>query len=288
MVMRYKLIGIDLDGTLLNDAGRVGAENLRAIAAAQKAGAVVVPCTGRAWRESHLVLADTPGLDLGVFVSGAAISEMATGRSLDLAVIEPNLAHDVVQFLYDSPEAVLVFRDSHLAGHDYLVTGRGVLTANTHWWFKVSGAGVHHQQTVGPDDLHHTLRVGLVASEARMREVTAQLKESFADRLFMHYFGAVQLPDNAEPFFVLEIFAAGVDKWRGLSWLARQQGVKPDEIAVIGDQINDLGMMRHAGCAIAMGNAIEQVKREARYVTRSNEESGVAYAIGQLLVGKWG
>src|SRR5688500_5562496 len=103
--MRYKLLGIDLDGTLLDRKGKVSADNVSALAAACEAGVLVAPCTGRAWREAKSTIAHVPGLDVGVFVGGAAVSEIATGRSLDLAVIEPHLALELVRFLAPSPEA---------------------------------------------------------------------------------------------------------------------------------------------------------------------------------------
>ena len=70
---------------------------------------------------------------------------------------------ELTNFLFDMPEAVLVFRDANLVGHDYLVTGKGSLTANTEWWFQATGANVHFQRDLTLDDLHHTLRVGIVA-----------------------------------------------------------------------------------------------------------------------------
>ena len=59
--------------------------------------------------------------------------------------------------------AVLVFRDRGRAGHDYLVTGQGELSRNTQWWFEVTGATVHFDRQLSEANLHHALRVGIVA-----------------------------------------------------------------------------------------------------------------------------
>lgn len=286
--MRYRLLGVDLDGTLFDDDARVSDETRAAIADAQSAGLAVVPCTGRAWRESVAMLRNVPGLGAGVFVTGAAISDVQTGRSLDLSAIDPNLAAEVVTFLYDMPEAVLVFREAEFAGHDYLVTGRGELSDNTRWWFDQCGAVIHDQPDPTADDLHHTLRIGLVASRPRLDEVTAALRQQFGDRLFMHYFQSVGRPENDGAMFVLEIFAAGVDKWRGLGWIAQQQGIESSQIVTIGDEINDMAMLEHAGCAIAMGNAVDCAKQVADHITTDNRHHGVAHAIAQLISGQWG
>ena len=286
--MKFQMIGIDLDGTLLDNRGQVSCENLNSIARVQAAGALVVPCTGRAWRESKIPLAAMPDLSVGVFVTGAAITDIPSGRSLDLSVIEPNLVAEVVDHLYGMPEAVLVFREAELADHDYLVTGEGELTANTLWWFRNCDAKVHHQPHPTADDLHHTLRIGIVASESRMQQVIGELEGRFGNRLFMHYFQTIGRPQVEGAMFVLEVFAAGVDKWRGIQWIARQRGIDPSRIAVIGDEINDVTMIRNAGCGIAMQNAINAVKGVADHVTHSHTADGVAHAINQLLSGAWG
>ncbi|MBI1336192.1 MAG: HAD hydrolase family protein [Phycisphaera sp.] len=285
--MRYRMIGIDLDGTLLDSTGVPPEANLRAIRDAREAGVRVVPCTGRSWCESRMVTAQLDGIERGVFVTGAAVCHLDDGRSVDLAVIEPNLAHRIVEHLSDGPEAVLVFRERYRCGHDYLVTGRGELTPNTRWWFEQTGANVHFQREVTPVDLHHTLRVGLVAPGSRAVRLTEKLRGELGGGVIVHSFAAVQMPNPEESVYILEAFAAGVDKWRGLTWLAREHGIAPGEIAVIGDEINDVSMLSSAGCGIAMGNATKPALDAARYVTLSQNEAGVAHAIGKLLTGEW-
>jgi Cof subfamily protein (haloacid dehalogenase superfamily) len=285
--MQYRLIGIDLDGTLLNREGRVSERNRAALIAARDAGVRVVPCTGRSWAESRKVIEQLHDIPHGVFVGGAAVSELTTGRSLDIAVIEPHLILELVQHMYDLPEAVLVFRDANLCGHDYLVTGRGSLSANTVWWFEFTQARLEFKRQITLEDAHHAMRVGIVATVKRMREVTASVMRTFGDRVRVLSFEAVQMPDPAESVHVLEIFAAGVDKWRGLQWMADQHGLTAENIAVIGDEINDVAMLQPAGCGIAMGNAIDALKAVAKYHTLDNENDGVAHAIEQLISGRW-
>lgn len=285
--MRYRLIAIDLDGTLLDRKGHISRQNLSAIARAQCQGALIVPCTGRLWLESRQALALMLNVQTGVFVTGAAVCDIDTGASLDIAVIEPHLAHELVRYLHDLPEAVLVCRESALCGHDYMVTGSGTLTPNTQWWFEASGATVHFQDRVTADDLHHTLRIALVAEGSRVPVLCQAIRQAFRDRVLVHTFQAVQTPDPSQGVHVLEIFAAGVDKWRGLDWIAQQRGITPEQIAAIGDEINDVAMLRSAGCGIAMANATDAAKQAADQVTLACDQDGVAHAIDQLLSGRW-
>lgn len=285
--MKYRMVGLDLDGTLLNKQGDLSVQNIDALARAMDAGLLIVPCTGRAWRESRMILEQLPPIEVGVFVGGAAVSRIHDGRTVDLAAIEPTLAMRLVDHLADFPEAVLVYQDLVAAGCDYLIAGRGELTGNTRWWFEATEAVVRECRQPTLDDLRHTMRVGLVAPGVRIKPVEQRLARTFADEVLVHSFEAVQSPDPLENVHVLEVFAAGVDKWRGLQWVAQQHGIAQHEIAVIGDEINDLAMIRAAGCGIAMGNAIDLIKQQARHVTLTCDQHGVAHAIDQLIRGKW-
>ncbi len=288
--MRYQMLALDLDGTLLDSHGQISRANVEAIQRAIDGGIRVVPCTGRAWCESRTILADLPQAPLiatGVFVTGAAISELATGKTLDISVLDPHLTLELVEHLWDLPEAVLVFRDANQVGHDYLITGAGKLTSNTQWWFEMTGANVHAQKRVTIEDLHHTMRVGVVAAGTRMGETKNAVQETFGSRVVVQHFEAIQESDPDQTVHVMEVFAAGVDKWRGLTWLAQQHGIESGQIAAIGDQINDVMMLREAGCGIAMANAVEATLAVADHLTRSCDEDGVAHAIDQLLAERW-
>jgi len=288
--MTYRMIGIDLDGTLLNSEGRVSPGNAAAVRRAITAGVTVVPCTGRGWCESASIrhaFADESNLAVGVFVTGAAISNFVTGAAVNVATFEPGLALEIVEYLWHAPEAVLVFRDTTQADHDYLVTGAGKLTRNTRWWFEQSGATVVHKSKVTLSDLSHALRIGVVADSLRMQALCEQADQTFGHRVSLHHFEAVPSPGCASGVHVLEIFAEGVDKWRGLTWLAARDGVPVDQIAAIGDQINDTSMLKGAGCGVAMANAVEPVLAIADHVTLGCDADGVAYAIDQLLSGAW-
>ena len=283
----YKMIAIDLDGTLLGDDETVSAENLAALRRAAAGGVMVVPCTGRAWLESKRVLDQLPAPGPGVFVNGAVVADLPSGDSLDLAIIEPHLAAAIVEHLYDMPEAVLVLQDAQQVGHDYLITGRGELAPKTQAWFDACGSAVRYTERPSLEQLHHTLRVAMLADERRMRKVADDVLAAFPGRLSTHYFGALQRPDDPQSRSLFEMFAAGVDKWRGLMWLGGQHGIHPRQIAAIGDEINDLSMIQNAGCGVAMDNAIDDAKSIADRTTLSNTQHGVAHAIDMLIEGQW-
>ena len=290
--MRYRMLALDLDGTLLDPHNRVSPASVAAVADAVEAGLLVVPCTGRGWRESvvplaPLIDAEEHNLELGVFNTGACVADLHTGRTHNLALFAPELAHELVELLRSEPEAVLVFRDANAVGHDYLVTGDGTLSDNTRWWFRFTGARVAERRDVQPEDLGHTLRVGMVAPASRAAELGALVARTCGSRVLLHHFTAIERPSPAEDVHVLEIFPAGVDKWRGLAWIAEDRGIAHEQIIAIGDQVNDLSMLQHAGLSIAMGNAVPEARSIAQQGTLSNTNDGVAHAIRRVLDGVW-
>jgi len=285
--MRYRLIAIDLDGTLLCPDGKVSKKNRDALHAAHEAGAIILPCTGRGWRESRRVLTSVPDTEVGVFNTGAIVCDMKDGETQDRAAFDPDTAREMIDLLSEGDEAVLIFTDPSATGYEYIVTGKGELTRNTRWWFEHNGLRWAMQPELEPSILNHVVRAGAIALVDRAVEVVDRLKQVLAGRIEAHGFPALQDPGATHPTHIIECFASGVTKWRGIEWVCGQHGISPEEVAVLGDQINDVPMFERAGCAVAMGNAIPAVKDSAHYHTLNNDEHGVAHAIEKMLDGQW-
>lgn len=283
--MKYRLLALDLDGTLFDPDGRISHANRRAIQKAEQAGMIVALCTGRGLNESQPALEQLGQTGPMVLANGAMVSDPTTGQTLHRAELEPHLALEIVAFLDRGPHAVLILMDPQPTGLDYLVTSPQSMTANTHWWFGRIGARIKTVDHPTVEDMHHALRVGIVGPSGQMPELADSVRQRFGDRVFVQHFSAVK--QDEEDVHILEVFAEGVNKWAGVRWLGENHGIGADQIAAIGDEINDLHLIQHAGCGIAMANAVEPIRRAADYQTLSNDENGVAHAIGKLLGGVW-
>ena len=106
-----------------------------------------------------------------------------------------------------------------------------------------------------------------------LREKRTELERIFAGKLYV----------TQSSFDLLEFLHPEVSKVNALKAIAQDLGITPAEIVAIGDNHNDIGMIGYAGLGVAMGNAHEEVKAAADYVTLSNTEEGVAVVIEKLL-----
>ena len=120
---KYRLIAIDLDGTLLSPAGHVTPRVKRAVRKVLDAGLLVCFATGRNWTESRTVLEAIEHYDSAVFVGGAMVVDTKKQVVLHRTVMQPELARELCAHLEAEGHAVLAGQDPLAAGFDYVVTG---------------------------------------------------------------------------------------------------------------------------------------------------------------------
>lgn len=276
--VKYKMIAIDLDGTLLSPDGTVTPRAKAAVQSCFAGGMLVCFATGRNWTESRLVLEAVEHYATAVFAGGAMVIDTGQRVTLHKAKVDPQLARDVCRVLEDAGHAVLALQDTEPAGVDYLVSADAPLNPETEHWMKVTRATVRRQSRLGEYAHEHTVRIGIVDHPERVARVKAELQEKFAERVFIQ-----NLFVPTANVDVLEVFDPSVNKWEGILHVARRHGIEPEQIIAIGDDWNDLSMIENAGLGVAMGNARDQIKAVAGRVIGTNREEGLAVFLEELV-----
>ena len=110
-----------------------------------------------------------------------------------------------------------------------------------------------------PDQFRRVAEV--IDPDYELPALVLELERRFADRVFFHRIFVPQAQVE-----VLEIFDPAVNKWEGILHVARHHGVEPEQIIAIGDDVNDLPMLRQAGLGVAMGNARDEIKSAANSI----------------------
>lgn len=268
--MDYRLLALDLDGTLIGPDLVIHEEVQRAIAAAQQRQITVTLATGRMFGAT-VPFAERLRIDAPVICyQGALIRHPVSGAIYAHHPMPGDLASEALALLRAADVFVIAYVDERLC----ISARRPELDTYMSW--HPEGAEV----VVAPDLENLALatpptKLLFVAEPAVVEREVARLAERFAGRL-----SAVR----SHAIFG-ELTALGISKGAALATLAAQLGVPREQVAAIGDQENDLSMITWAGLGLAMGNAIPEVREAADAVLPSVEQAGVAWAIRRYLLG---
>ena len=279
----YDLLAIDLDGTLLDTQHRLPDRNRAALHAAHEAGLRVVVCTGRCYTETRPIL-DRIGLDLdaAITVGGALLTEVATGKTLQSTQIALDLALTAARWFTARDYSVIWLRDAREAGFDGYLIQAGLRHPAIDRWLAITPCRMREIAAL-PTDGMPPLRVNVVDDINALDRVSAAFRRQFDGRMA---FNVIRVP--AYGFTVLEAFAAGVDKWFGITQLCARWGVDPARTVAIGDDVNDLPMIQNAALGVAVANARPEVRRAARRQVAANDACGVADLIDEILLARGG
>lgn len=278
----HRLIVCDLDGTLINREHKLNSADIDALAQARAAGCIVSICTGRSIREALDIIKPLNLVGPGVFITGAAICDLATGATLHRQSIDPTTVRNLIDFFGDLGHAVLLLVDtSDKPGPRYIMTSHGPIHAASEEWFIRNKMPTQIMDDPDAHILSNVLRLGIVVDLPQSADITAQLTSQFGSHI---NFLALRAP--AFECHVIEVFAQDVDKWTGLQRLCKLLNIDSRLAVPIGDDVNDLPMLRNATLSFAMGNAAPEIQRAAKHVTRPQSQAGVAAAVHHVLSGK--
>ena len=272
--MRYKMVCIDMDGTLLTKRKKVSEESRETIKKVHDKGVEIVVTTGRIYNNAEYY-SNFLGVKSPVIAANGAIVK----SKIDSKIIYENpISIDECMKLID-----LLYEMKFLF-HFY--TTDGIFCNNS---FTEISTKLYMTKQVGYESLkinYHVIRskekwikffkenknkITKCIVFSAFPEKIIKCKENLKKIEGIVYFGAGKRS--------IEINNRGVSKGNAVKALAEKYGIKREEIICIGDNENDLSMIEYAGLGVAMGNAIDSVKEIADYVTSSNDDNGVAKAL---------
>ena len=268
--MKYKILVLDLDGTLTNNKKEITARNRETLIRAQQAGVLLVLASGRP-TYGIAPLADELQMDkFGGYIlsyNGGEIIDWKSKKMLYANV----LPDDVVPRLYECARqngvAILTYDEEHIVTEhpdDIYVQKEAFL----------------NKMAVRPatdflKEIHLPVpKCLIVADPQKLIPIEAELSVQLQGQISVY---------RSEPYF-LELVPQGIDKAQSLAVLLGKLHITRNEMVAIGDGYNDLSMIKFAGMGIAMGNAQEPVKKSADYITLTNEEDGVAVAVEKFFL----
>ena len=268
--MAYKVLALDIDGTLTNSEKKITERTKRAVDAAAERGVKIVIASGRPVQgigefARELRLKENDGYILSF--NGGRLISCKTGE----------IIHDMKLPLEYLPEIYALLKEYGVNLMSY--EGDDLITETPDDEFlaieaRINGLGIKKVDNL-VEHIDFPINKCLMLGEGNyLAEVEKKVHAALCDRMDVY---------RSEPYF-LEILPKGVDKAKALEKLLNMLGSSREELMACGDGFNDLTMIRYAGLGVAMANARDEVKESADYVTCSNDEDGVAAAIEHLIL----
>lgn len=268
--MSYEMIALDIDGTLTNSKKEITPATLNALIDLQKRGKKVILASGR----------PTPGLrsfaeqlqfDIyGGYLlayNGAKIINYKTKETIVNQTLPQDMLPLLHQFALENHIGIISYEG------DGVIAGNGI---DKYIELEARINGIPYKEVDNFSD-YITFPVNkclMTGEDDYMAEMEKKLTKLYGDRLSIY---------RSEAFF-LEIMPQHVDKANSLSKLLAHQGITREHLVACGDGYNDMSMIRYAGLGVAMSNAREEVKKEADYITLSNDEDGVLAVIDKFFL----
>ena len=247
--MKYKLLVLDLDGTLTNSKKEITPNTLQTLTEAQEKGIKIVLASGRptygvAPLAEKLQLEKYEGYILSY--NGGEIIGWKTKKN-QFAI----LTYDGEYVLTETPDDEYLIKEA-----------------------KLNGMKIKKVDNFLAAVKHPIAKCLIVGDPDRLAILEKEMYEHLKDRMGVF---------RSEAYF-LELVPKGIDKAQSLAVLLKEINMTKDEMIAIGDGFNDLSMIQFAGLGVAMANAQDIVKESADYITLSNEEDGVAHVVRKFIL----
>ena len=266
-----RLIGIDVDGTLLDTRGQIPQTNIEAIQAAVRAGIHVALVTGRSYPFARPIAEPLPPA-ITLIVSNGAVERGMDGSRFARRLLDRDVARTVLDATRPFRHAAaLVFdrdadRQVMFETMDWEHPGRKAYWARNQ---SLIAQSVPLEDALVEDPIQVMFNGGVEA----MRVLVSALREDARDF-------AVSLTEyEHRDFSLIDVTAPGATKGTALAWRAEQLGVAREEVMAVGDNFNDLEMLEFAGVPVIMGNSVPGLRDRGWVMTGDNESAGLAEAI---------
>lgn len=272
--MKYSLLCVDMDGTLLNSKKEITERTKDALKKAKEAGVKVAISTGRLFTSAYYY-ADLVGIEAPIIsANGAFIRE----KDRDEVIYKSLLGKENCVKILEVLKKYQLVPNYHTS--NIIFTER--TNPQINMYMKINDNY--------PDDKKINIQlvdnwddVFIKYSDELLKCITinSDIEKVMQAKVEIGRYGELETVSSSNDNF--EVMCKGVSKGRGVEILANYYNIPREDIICVGDNENDLSMIEYAGLGVAMGNAEDDIKKAAQYVTSSNDEDGVAEVIEKFI-----
>lgn len=273
--MNVKLIAVDMDGTLLRSDKTVSRRSAEALRSAIERGVILIPATGRVAYTVPKPVLGIRGVRYVVTSNGAMVKDLQEQKVLYRNLMTMQQAKELLELL----DSYGLFAEAYCDGVSYSERGmldlavKAGLPENVHRYIMESQRFV--ENLLG----HVSLQV-LPPEKVNIPYVPEEMRAEIREKIL----SLPGLAVTSSGMENIEINAASCNKGDALKFLCTKLSVSPSQVMAIGDGDNDVSMLRYAGFAVAMENAVPSVKAAVNFVTGTNDRDGVAFAVEKFVL----
>lgn len=282
MSAKIKLVALDMDGTLFNDKLEITEENQRAIRAAIESGTHVIISTGRPYVALPIEKLTDLGIRYVITSNGGGVYRIPEKECVYSSCMPPEVIVPIIRHLQTKD----IQYDAFISGNRYRESDRQHLVERMTQFPEATRQMVKTNATF-VDDLAAFIEERSLDVEKMTINFYPLPDGTYKDRddVWSYLSANPQITALCGGYMNVEYTMAGTTKAMGLRFLADMLDVPMECTMACGDTQNDADIMQAAAIGVAMGNASDDIKAIADFVTKSNNDSGVAYAIDKFVFG---
>jgi Cof subfamily protein (haloacid dehalogenase superfamily) len=273
-----RLIGIDVDGTLLDARGQIPQANVDAIHDAVSAGIHIALVTGRSYPFARPIADPLPS-SIALIVSNGAVERGMDGSRLAQRLLDRDIARAVLESTKPFRHAAALVFDRDADRQVVFETMDWEHPGRKGYWARNQSLIA---QSVPLEDalVEDPIQVMFNGRVEAMRLLVEALRADAGEF-------AVSLTEyEHRDFSLIDVTAPSATKGRALAWRAAQLGLSREEVMAVGDNYNDLEMLEFAGLPVVMANSVAGLTERGWAITGDNENAGLAAAIRQFALGE--
>lgn len=290
----YKLIAIDLDGTMLNQYGMITQKTKETIKKVQEKGIEVIIASGRGINSVKNFAKEIESNKYFISGNGAIIYDIKNNQIIYEDTLKKSKALDIIKICKENSIYYNVYTENGIIAEK--------LNYNTLYYHKENANKEEENKThinIVQDIYDYILQRNekilkiMICDNNKtvFNSITKKIKEiSDIEILEVSHMSRKIIKQGTEEialeYFYTEVTATNVNKWKALQKLMQKIDVKAEELIAIGDNTNDIKMLENAGLGIAMGESAPEIKEKAKIVTETNDEDGVAKALERIILNR--
>jgi len=259
------MIALDLDGTLAIENHQILPATRDALDDLRSNGVEVVIATGRRYRTTRFVI-ENLGFDVYAVCNGGALVKGPDQSTLHTENYDVSPVTELARTL---GMTLFAQRDAHeLGGADFIIDAHSKWNEATLAHFNNNSKWAAKADLLGSE--REYLVAGVFDKESALNELASEIASRFPD-----IYNTIVVPHLDSGHFYCEISPKHIDKWHGLTKLHEHLDIEAEHTCTVGDQLNDMAMVKAAGHGIAMGNGHEDLQKVARFICGHNQEDGI-------------